>query len=124
MIVPNNSIFRNVITNSTSVNKRRVDLNFNIGYTTDIDQAMDVLRDIVNSHPMVLKKPEAKIKVGELGDSAVSIICRPWTSSSNYWDVYWDITKEVKERFNAEGIDIPYHQQDVHLYVQETAAAD
>jgi len=123
MIVPNNSIFRNVITNSTSVNKRRVDLDFAIGYTADIDQAMGVLRDIVNNHPLVLKRPEAKIKVGQLGDSAVSIICRPWTNSNNYWDVYWDITKEVKERFDAEGIDIPYPQQDVHLFVRETAAA-
>lgn len=122
MIVPNNSIFSNVITNSTSVDKRRVDMEFGIGYDDDIDQTLSILNDIVNNHPMVLKKPEPTIKVHTLADSSVNFICRPWTKSSDYWDVYWDVTREVKKRFDAEGVGMPYPQQDVHLYVKDADA--
>jgi len=122
MIVPNNSIFSNVITNSTSVDKRRVDMEFGIGYDDDIDQTLSILNDIVNNHPMVLKHPEPTIKVHTLADSSVNFICRPWTKSNDYWDVYWDVTKEVKKRFDAEGVGMPYPQQDVHLYVKDAEA--
>ncbi len=123
MIVPNNTVFGNVITNSTSVNTRRVDMEFGIGYDDDIDQALSILYDIVNNHPLVLKNPEVTIKVHTLADSSVNFICRPWTKSDQYWDVYWDITQEVKKRFDAEGVSFPYPQQDVHLYVNDAEAA-
>lgn len=122
MIVPNNTVFSNVITNSTSVDKRRVDMEFGIGYDDDIDQVLSILNDIVTNHPMVLKNPEPTIKVHTLADSSVNFVCRPWTKNDNYWDVYWDVTKEVKKRFDAEGVGMPYPQQDVHLYVNDAAA--
>ncbi len=50
------------------------------------------------------------------GDSSVDFIVRPWVRTAEYWDVYWDITRKVKERFDAEGISIPFPQRDVHLY--------
>lgn len=120
MIVPNNSIFSNVITNSTSVNKRRVDMEFGIGYDDDINQTLSILGDIVSNHPKILKDPAPTIRVNTLMDSSVNIICRPWTGSDDYWSVYWDITEAVKKRFDAEGVGIPYPQQDVHLYIQDT----
>ena len=122
MIVPNNAIFSNVITNSTSVDKRRVDMEFGIGYDDDIDQTLSILSDIVTNHPLVLENPAPTIKVHTLADSSVNFICRPWTKSSDYWDVYWDVTKEVKKRFDAEGVGIPYPQQDVHVYVEDAGA--
>jgi small conductance mechanosensitive channel len=47
---------------------------------------------------------------------------RPWTKTGDYWDVYWDITRAVKERFDAEGISIPFPQRDVHLFQQKPAS--
>jgi len=123
VIVPNNTVFANVIINSTSVNTRRVDLVFGIGYDDNIEQALSLLNEIVDSHPKVLKDPKPTIKVHTLADSSVNFICRPWTQSDQYWDVYWDITREVKKRFDAEGVSFPYPQQDVHLYVKETGVA-
>lgn len=120
MIVPNNSIINNVITNSTSVNKRRVDMEFRIRYDADIDQTISILTDIVSNHPQILKDPAPTIKVSALNDSSVNLICRPWTGSGEYWNVYWDVTEAVKKRFDAEGLDIPYPQQDVHVYIQDT----
>ena len=122
VIVPNNSVWGDVITNVTGINTRRVDLVFGIGYSDDIDKAQKVLETIVAAHPLVLKSPEAMIKLHELADSSVNFICRPWVKPCDYWDVYWDITKEVKRQFDAAEISIPFPQQDVHLYQETTTA--
>lgn len=124
MLVPNNKIWQDVITNATGMKTRRVDMGFGIGYDDDIDQAQVILEDIVETHPRVLKKPEPTIRVAALADSSVNFICRPWTKTEDYWDVYWDITKAVKQRFDAAGIGIPFPQQDVHLHLADAAAEE
>jgi len=116
LIVPNGQIWGDVITNVTGNTTRRVDLVFGIGYDDDIAKAQRVLEEIVDSHKLVLKNPAYVIKVHELADSSVNFICRPWVKTGDYWTVYWDITRAVKERFDAEGIGIPYPQRDVHIY--------
>lgn len=120
IIVPNNSVWGDVITNVTGITERRIDLVFGIGYSDDIDKAQAILEEIVNGHELVLKDPEAVVKLHELADSSVNFICRPWVKPDNYWDVYWDITREVKRRFDAEGVSIPFPQRDVHLYQETT----
>jgi len=120
MVVPNNSIWGNIIINITGSEQRRVDLVFGIGYGDDIDHAHQVLVDIAGEHPLVLKDPEPVIQVHELAESSVNFICRPWAKTTDYWKVYWDLTRMVKERFDAEGISIPFPQRDVHFF-QESA---
>ncbi len=118
MVVPNNSIWGNIIINITGSAQRRVDLVFGIGYGDNIAHAEKVLEELVKEHPLTLEYPETVIKVHELADSSVNFICRPWAKTEDYWTVYWDITRMVKERFDAEGISIPFPQRDVHM-IQE-----
>ncbi|GMQ46441.1 mechanosensitive ion channel family protein [Vibrio sp. 10N] len=117
IIVPNSKIWGDVIKNVTHERTRRVDMVFGIGYGDDLLKAEAVLTEIVNAHPAVLKSPEPNIKVHTLNTSSVDFIVRPWVKTDDYWDVYWDITKEVKLRFDQEGISIPFPQQDVHLHM-------
>lgn len=119
LVVPNSKIWGDVIKNVTAQRIRRVDLVFGIGYGDDIEHAERVLNDVLESHEKVLGKPEALVKVHTLGDSSVNFAVRPWVRTDDYWDVYWDLTREVKLRFDKEGISIPFPQRDVHLF-QET----
>jgi small conductance mechanosensitive channel len=116
MIVPNNSIWGNTITNITGSEERRVDLVFGISYSDDINRAQKILEDIVGEHPLVLADPEPMIKIDELADSSVNFICRPWAKTENFGQVRWDIIRAVKERFDEAGISIPYPQRDIHVY--------
>ena len=117
MIVPNNKIWSDVITNASGATERRVDMEFGIGYDDDMDQAQAILEQIVGAHPQVLAEPAPTIKLSALADSSVNFIVRPWAKTGDYWGVFWDITREVKRRFDAEGIGIPYPQRDVHLHL-------
>ena len=115
IVVPNSKIWGDVITNVNAADTRRVDLVFGIGYSDNIEEAKKVLAIAVSEHPLCLKEPDAEIFVGELGDSSVNLFCRPWVKTPDYWTVYWDLTGEVKERFDVAGISIPFPQRDVHL---------
>jgi small conductance mechanosensitive channel len=116
IIVPNNMIWGDIITNATGTSKRRVDMVFGIGYGDDIAKAQKILEEILENHQAVLKDPPPVVKVHELGDSSVNFVVRPWVETENYWDVYWDVTRTVKERFDAEGVSIPFPQRDVHIH--------
>ena len=119
IIVPNGSVWGGVITNVTGNAQRRVDMVFGIGYDDDIAKAEKVLTEIIEKHPKTLSDPAPTIKLSELADSSVNFICRPWAATADYWDVFFDITREVKERFDQEGLSIPYPQTDVHLHKVE-----
>ncbi len=116
MIVPNNKIWDGVITNISRTERRRVDMVFGISYSDPIDKAQAILEKIAKEHPDTLEEPMPVVQVHELGDSSVNFIVRPWVIPTNYWGVYWDITRKVKEEFDKQGISIPFPQQDVHFY--------
>ena len=116
LIIPNSKIWGDVIKNVTAQRTRRVDLVFSISYGDDIDKAERVLREVVTSNSKILEDPAPNIRLHKLGDSSVDFVVRPWTQTSDYWDVYWEITREVKVQFDREGISIPFPQRDVHVY--------
>ena len=124
IVVPNSKIWGDVITNVSVSPERRVDLVFGIGYSDSAAKAIEVLKELVAAHPKCLNDPAPEVFVGELGDSSVNIFCRPWSRSDDYWDVYWDLTGQAKERFDAEGISIPFPQRDVHLIQDAKGGTD
>jgi small-conductance mechanosensitive channel len=119
LIVPNKQVWGGIIRNVTHQDKRRVDMTFGIGYSDDIPKAEKLLTEIITSHEKVLKDPEPIVRLHTLGESSVDFVVRPWSNTVDYWDVYWDITREVKQRFDAEGISIPFPQRDVHVYRED-----
>ena len=123
LVVPNSKIWGDVIKNVTAQRVRRVDLVFGIGYEDDIELAEKVLENIVTTNEKVLKRPAPNIRLHALADSSINFIVRPWVKTGDYWDVYWEITREVKMRFDREGISIPFPQRDVHMYTEKDTQA-
>jgi len=114
IIVPNSNVFGNIIKNYSAEDTRRVDLVVGIGYGSDMKKAEQVMREIVESDGRVLKDPATQIAVAELADSSVNFVLRPWVKKADYWEVKFDVTEKIKERFDAEGIEIPFPQMVVH----------
>jgi small conductance mechanosensitive channel len=116
IIVPNSSIYGAIIKNFSANDTRRNDLVMGIGYGDDIGKAMDVIRRVLEADARVLEDPEALIAVGELADSSVNILVRPWCKAEDYWQLRLDLMRVLKEQLEMAGCSIPFPQTDVHLH--------
>jgi len=121
MFIPNGNIMGGNIVNFSAKPTRRIDMVFGIGYGEDLKKAKEVLADILAHDERVLADPAPLIAVAELADSSVNFAVRPWVNTSDYWGVFFDTHEQVKLRFDAEGISIPFPQTDVHLFNKEAA---
>ncbi len=111
IIIPNGSLSNGNIINYTTEGTRRVDLVIGVSYDADIKQAKNVLMEVLTSNPKVLKDPAPTVNVSELADSSVNFAVRPWSSTADYWDVYFETTENIKEALDTANIDIPYPHQ-------------
>lgn len=116
VIIPNAKMTGDNIINYTKKGTRRVDFVFGIGYGDDIDKARKIIEEVISQDERLLKDPQAVVLVSELADSSVNLTLRAWTSADDYWAFYFDTMENVKKQFDAQGISIPFPQQDVHLY--------
>ncbi|MCZ7586554.1 MAG: mechanosensitive ion channel family protein [Deltaproteobacteria bacterium] len=102
------------VVNYTAMDKRRVDLGVGISYRADIGKARDVIRGVLTANELVLNDPEPAVEVVAMADSSVNLVVRPWCKTADYWDVYFSVTRGVKEALDRAGIEIPFPQMDVH----------
>ncbi len=114
--VPNALMYTSAITNYSAKETRRVDMVIGVGYNDDLKVAAGVLKKICQDHPKVLKDPETKIFINNLGESSVDFVVRPWAKSEDYWTVLAEVLETAKVELEAAGCNIPYPQTDVHLH--------
>lgn len=115
VIIPNGPLIGGNIVNVTAEPTRRVDLSVGIGYNDDISLAQKVLIEAAASDARVLSEPAAPfVGVTDYGDSSINLTYRIWCKTSDYWDVYFDFNKKIKEVLDANKISIPYPQREVH----------
>jgi small conductance mechanosensitive channel len=114
--VPNAQTWGDTIKNYDGFETRRIDLVMGIDYGDDIQVAIDTIQRIVTANEGVLADPAPQIAVANLGDSSVDLVVRPWCSSADYWNVRFELTRQLKEGLEAAGCSFPYPQQDVHMH--------
>lgn len=115
VVVPNQNITTSTLINYTTRDKIRLDLTYSISYEDDIEKAKKVLKQVVESEPLLLKDPKYTIGVYKHGASGVELACFVWCKSSDYWPTYFSMQEKVKLAFDKNGIHIPYDQLDVHI---------
>ncbi len=115
LYIPNGNLANERILNFSETSKRRLDMQFGIGYDDDFERAKKIIKDIAEESELIYSKPEPTIRVGEHAGSSVEIFTRVWINPDHYWDVWFYMHEEVKKRLDRAGIDIPYPQRDVHF---------
>jgi len=123
LIVPNNKIISDIITNINAKDTRRIDLVVGISYSDDMAQTKEILKGLAGDDDRVLDDPAVTVAVSELADSSVNLVFRPWVKTADYWAVRFDLTEKIKTSLDEAGISIPFPQQDVHLFVEKEEAA-
>ncbi|ASK56276.1 mechanosensitive ion channel protein [Vibrio tarriae] len=115
VVVPNSAVIGGAITNYSRHETRRVDMVIGVSYKSDLQKTKRVLRETLEKDPRILKDPDMTIGVLTLADSSINFVVRPWCKTSDYWAVYFDSMQAIKEALDANGIEIPFPQMDVHL---------
>jgi small conductance mechanosensitive channel len=123
IIVPNNKIISDIITNINAKDTRRIDLTVGISYSDDMAKTKDILERLAKEESRILADPAPTVAVAELADSSVNLVFRPWVKTADYWDVRFGLTERIKNSLDEAGISIPFPQQDVHLFVEKQEAA-
>lgn len=114
IILPNSSVWGSPLKNYSAHATRRVDMVYGIAYDADIDKAMSIIHAAIAADDRCNKAPEPLVVVGNLGDSSVDLTTRVWCAAGDYWGVKFDLTKKIKEAFDAEGVDIPFPTRTVY----------
>ena len=115
LIVPNKIIWDSPITNFSRNPTRRFDISVGIGYDDDVDGAISLLMGILTGDGRVMDDPEPIVVVDQLGDNAVVLKLRGWTTADDYWAALWDLNKAFKVELQAAGFSIPFPQRDIHI---------
>lgn len=114
IFAPNGAMSGAVVTNYSRKDLRRVDFSFAVEYGTDFKQAQSILMEIINKDKRILQDPAPFVEVGALASSSVNITVRVWVKAADYWDVNFDMNKNVYAIFNERGISFPFPQLTVH----------
>jgi len=115
IIIPNGNLSNTSAVNYSKMDRRRVDLTFGVGYETNMAEVKKTILDVIEKQGKVLKDPAPFVRLSEHGDSALVYTVRVWCMSSDYWDVYFDLTENVKEAFDVANISIPYPHLEINM---------
>ena len=104
IFIPNGSLSNGTIINYSLQGFRRADLTLSISYDTDIKKAKDIITEVLNNNPKVLKTPAAEVSVKLLTDSSIQLAVRPWANNADFGVVSSDTLESCKLAFDAAGI--------------------
>ncbi len=117
--LPNGSLANNSITNLSAKPTRRADFNLGVAYGTDLKKTKQIIIDVLNKDDRIHDEPAPVVYFINFGDSSLDLVARCWTDASDLWPVFWDNMENIKEAFEANGIEVPFPQRDVNHYFPE-----
>lgn len=112
--IPNSNIWGNSIINYSANPTRRADFVFGVSYSADLDATKSAILDVIKNDARSHSDPEPLVAVVELGESSVNFVVRVWVNSTDFWNFKFDMNKAVKERFDLDGIEIPFPSRTVY----------
>lgn len=116
--IPNKLIVGEILHNSKK--SLVVEAKIAVAYDADIDQAIDLVRTSLDSHPAVSKESSFQVGIQQFADSWIEIGFRYWVPTAQYYETLYEVNKSVIDAFRKAGVVIPFPQQDVHLFKQQS----
>ena len=119
VVIPNGTLSNSIITNVTARDQRKLEIKVGISYQSDMHKVKEILERLLKEDPDTKEDEGMVVFVDSLGDSSVIMGFRVWVPTDSYWPARWRLNERIKEEFDANGIEIPYNQLDVHVYQKE-----
>ncbi|MBQ9461953.1 MAG: mechanosensitive ion channel [Clostridia bacterium] len=122
ILIPNSRLTTNNVTNYFVMDERRIDLIVPIAYSEDISKARDVIMTLIRNDERVIQEKYNRVAVQTLNESSVDLSVWIWVKSDDYWKVMEDMQESIKNSLDANHIQIPFNQLDVHIIEAEKKA--
>jgi small-conductance mechanosensitive channel len=117
-IIPNETVVGTTVLNHTHTDRNmRIACPVSVGYGTDLDRAMSILRDVALAHPRVLKDPEPGALVLRFGDSGIEMELGLWIGDPDKGtaNLRSDVNVAIWRAFRDAGIEIPYPRRVIEI---------
>lgn len=124
IFVPNSTMTSNAVINSSFLDSCKIRFDIGISYDADHHKAIAILKDIFRARPWLINPDALEIGITDFADSAVIITVYPEFPRQYFYELYYGAMSDIKDRFDAENISIPYPQRDVHLYTMDSPASE
>ena len=121
IIIPNNTVFGETITNYSKMPLRRLEIVIPVHYDVDVKKTKSLIDEIVKRDQRISKEPAPFFRLTEYGASSLNFTLRVWTKVGDFWSVKFDLLETILEEFRANNIEIPYNQLDVHVVKSKEA---
>ena len=113
--IPNESLVKGTFINITRFPIRRMDIDIGVAYKEDVDHVVRVLTEIADQNPYALDEPAPLILFKGFGDSALEFMLGVWFEKTDLLTLRNAIMKEIKSRFDREGIEIPFPHRTLYV---------
>jgi small-conductance mechanosensitive channel len=121
--VPNSALWSNSIRNYSRNPTRRLDLEVEISVRDDVDRALQALRTLAAADPRALKEPAPQVMVSRFDDSTAVLNIRVWSNIDVFWDMRWDLARQVRQTLTDAQCSLPLRTRELHI-VQSTPTGD
>jgi small conductance mechanosensitive channel len=115
VVAPNTEFWGKSLINYNRNPTRRMQIVLGIDYGDDINLAIATAQKVVDAEPLALKDPAPQIVVAEMAESSINIFVRVWANTPDYWTVFFNLNKALKEACDEAGITIPFPQRTIHI---------
>lgn len=113
--IPNEMVFTDSIINYVAHVARRFEYMVGIRYSDDADEAIYIIKKVIESYPFALKSPGPLVFVDNLGDNSVNITVKIWAPTTNWYALKTEILWKIKKTLEENGIEIAFPQRVVWL---------
>lgn len=114
------SIPNGVLANSSTVNysnedERRLDIILDVSYKNSIDEVKNSINSVISKEKRIIKDKDVFVRLTNYKESSMEYTIRVWVPKDDYWNIKFDLLENLKDKFDQDGIMIPYNQLDVHI---------
>ena len=119
VILPNSAVIGSEVQNYSTLPQRRVDLAVSAPFNVPIQKVNETIEAVMNAHPKILKDPAPFVRAEKFGEKGMDYTVRAWCQNADYWDVYFDLTEQIKAALDQAGIAAPCGKMAVEVQNQQ-----
>ncbi len=112
--IPNGNLSSGVVINYSRKDTRRIEWIVGVDYGEDLAKVESVVRGLLDADTRILKDPAPVVALNALSSSSVDVTIRVWVAAADYWDVNFEVRKNIYNEFNKHNINFPFPQLTLH----------